>query len=202
MRRSNRRIPRITTAVALALATFASGCAAPASTPPPSQVAAPVVTPDPHLAEPASVDQLYTLVATAGIKITPNTASTGAHGEPIKRIVGTYSDWPIVLSQYSSGKVLKTEARFDPAVPPGQGEAPYIVVGLNILIEFGPRIVNTRNPEKPPTDKQKAMMALVAVLDPLLGPLSQRSVVPLKLPKGQTSASGAGRASAAPSPKS
>jgi hypothetical protein len=202
MRRSNRGIPRIIPAVALALATVVTGCSAPASTPPPSAPAAPVVTPDPHLREPASVDRLYTLVATAGIRITPNTASTGAHGEPIKRIIGTYSDWPIVLSQYSSSKMLRTQARFDPRVPPGQGEAPYIVEGLNILIEFGPRIVNTRSPEKPPADKQQAMIALIAVLDPLLGPLSQRSVVPLKLPKAQTSATGAEPAGAVASPKS
>jgi hypothetical protein len=44
------------------------------------------------------------------------------------------------------------------------------------------------------------MMALVAVLDPLLGPLSQRAVVPLALPKPQ-SASGGGSPSAASSAK-
>jgi hypothetical protein len=145
------------------------------------------------------------MLGAAGIRITPNTASKGPNGEPVKRIVGTYQDWPIVLSQYSSNAALRTEAKFDPTVPPVRGEAPYIVVGLNILVEFGPRITNDRSPAPPPEDKRAAMIALVAVIDPLLGPLSQRSVVPLPIP-GPTASpaapSASPKASAKPSPKS
>jgi hypothetical protein len=180
MRTSNRGIPFAHAAVALALV-VASACGGPGAPPTPTAPAGPVITPDPHLSEPVSVDAIYRMLGSAGIRITPHTASKGPHGEPIKRIVGTYRDWPIVLSQYSSHAKLRTEAKFDAKVPPGRGEAPYIVEGLNILIEFGPRNTNDASPAPPPDDKQKAMMALVDVLDPLLGPLSQRSVVPLPI---------------------
>ena len=181
MRTSNRGAPVATAVAALALSAFLAACGGPSTSAAPNTSAGPVVTPDPHLAEPVSVDALYRMLGAAGIHITPNTASKGPNGEPIKRILGTYRDWPIALSQYSSNAALRTKARFDPKIPPLRGEAPYIVEGLNILVEFGPRITNSQTPEPPPEDKRVAMIALVAVLDPLLGPLSQRSVVPLPL---------------------
>jgi hypothetical protein len=181
MRTSNRGSLVVTAVAALALALLVVACGGASTSPSPAGASGPAVTPDPHLAEPVSVDELFRMLGAAGIHITPNTASKGANGEPVKRIVGTYRDWPIVLSQYSSKAVLRTEAKFDPKVPPVRGEAPYNVEGLNILIEFGPRITNNRSPAPPPADKQAAMVALVGVLDPLLGPLSQRSTVPLQL---------------------
>jgi hypothetical protein len=197
MRTSNRGIPFARAAVALALV-VASACGGATATPEPAGSSGPVITPDPHLSEPVSIDALYRMLGSAGIRITPNTASKGPHGEPVKRIVGTYRDWPIVLSQYSSHAKLTAEANFDVKVPPGRGEAPYIIGGLNILIEFGPRITNDASPAPPPDDKQKAMMALVNFLDPLVGPLSQRSVVPLPI----SGPAEAGNKAASPSPKS
>lgn len=179
MRTSNRGTLVSTSVAALALSAVLVACGGPSGSPSPNGSGGPVATPDPHLAAPVSVDALYRMLGAAGIHITPNTASKGANGEPVKRIVGTYRDWPIALSQYSSNAALRTEAKFDPKVPPVRGEAPYIVEGLNILVEFGPRITNDRSPAPPPGDKTAAMIALVQVLDPLLGPLSQRSVVPL-----------------------
>jgi hypothetical protein len=205
MRTSNRGALLSTTVAALALSLVMTSCGGSSNSPTTNGSGAPVATPDPHLAEPVSVDELYRMLGAAGIHITPNTASKGANGEPVKRIVGTYRDWPIVLSQYSSNAVLRTEAKFDPKVRPVRGEAPYIVVGLNILVEFGPRITNDRSPAPPPDDKRAAMIALVDVLDPLLGPLSQRSVVPLPLkgpPATATPAPSASpKASAKASPK-
>jgi hypothetical protein len=189
MRTSNREALVVTAVAALALAFLTTACGGGSTTPAPNGSGGPAVTPDPHLAAPVSVDDLYRMLGAAGIHITPNTASKGANGEPVKRIVGTYRDWPIVLSQYTTNAALRSEAKFDPKVPPVRGEAPYIVEGLNILIEFGPRITNNRSPAPPPADKQAAMMSLVGVLDPLLGPLSQRSTVPLPL-KGPAEAQG------------
>lgn len=201
MRVSNRG-PHVSVTVAgLAFVLVITACGGSTTTPPPNGSVAPVVTPDPHLREPVSVDALYRLVAKAGIRITPNTASTGAKGEPVKRIVGTYDDWPIVISQYTTGLALRREAKFDPKVPPTRGEAPYIVQGLNILIEYGPRITNERTPPPPPDDKQAAMLALVTVLDPLLGPLAQRSVVPLPLATPAASPSPSASRSPVPSKK-
>jgi hypothetical protein len=198
MRTSNRGALFVNAVAALALGAVVASCGGSSTTPAPGGSGGPVITPDPHLAEPVSVDELYRILGAAGIHITPNTASKGANGEPIKRIVGTYRDWPIVLSQYSSNAVLRTEAKFDPKVPPVRGEAPYIVEGLNILIEYGPRITNNRSPAPPPEDKKAAMIALAKVLDPLLGPLSQRSTVPL--PLKEPTATKAPTRSASPKP--
>jgi hypothetical protein len=171
------------TASALLVAFVVTACAA-AATPPPTivAVATPVITPDPHLAAPASVDQVFRLLGAAGLRITPNTASGGPDEEPVKRINGTYASWPIVLTQFTSAEALRKVGRFDVRKPPGRGEAPYVLAGLNILIEFGPQVTNDGRPAIPDPTKEDALMALVIVLDPLLGPLAQRSVEPVPLP--------------------
>jgi hypothetical protein len=53
---------------------------------------------------------------------------------------------------------------------------------MNILLEFGPHSTNDRTPAPPEPEKIDAALYLVRALDPLLGPLSQRSTVPLPLP--------------------
>jgi hypothetical protein len=178
MRRSNRGLGAVTALVAVMLV----GCGGPSTTPGPSAGATPLVTPDPHLATPAHVDDVFRLVGAAGLKIIPNTASEGTKGDPIKRITATYADWPLVLTEFSSVNALRRVGKFDLAESPKRGEAPYIVAGANILIEYGPR--NTNDPAPVPADPAhlQALMALVAALDPLLGPLSQRSVQPIALP--------------------
>jgi hypothetical protein len=196
MRTSNRGARFVVAAVGLIVSL--AGCGGSSATPSTSTAATPVITPDPHLREPVSVDNLYRLIGGAGIRIVPTTASKGPNGEPVKRIIGTYDDWPIVLSEYSSTGKLRSEAKFNPKNPPKRGEAPYIIEGLNILIEFGPRITNDRSPAPPPSGKREAIAELVTVLDPLVGPLRQRSVVPVPLSAAAPVAPPP--ASAAPSP--
>ena len=181
MRTSNRGLRAV--ASAALVTAIVAGCGSPPASPPPATpVPTPVVTPDPHLRAPASVDDVFRLLGAAGIHILPLTASVGTSGEPIKRITATYTDWPLVLSQYSTAEALRRVAKFDPKTPPVRGEPPYNIAGLNILFEFGPR--NTNDPKPVPADatRQAALVALVNALDPLLGPLSQRSVVPVPLP--------------------
>jgi hypothetical protein len=179
MRRSNRGLRAVTALVAIVLV---AGCGSGTGTPPSSAPTTPLVTPDPHLAAPAHVDDVFRLVGAAGLKIIPNTASEGTRGDPVKRITATYDDWPLVLTEFSSANALRNAGKFDPSQRPQRGEAPYILAGLNILVEYGPR--NTNDPQPQPADEahQKALMNLVAALDPLLGPLAQRSVITIALP--------------------
>jgi hypothetical protein len=179
MRRSNRGLRAVTALVAIVLV---AGCGSGTGTPPPSASTTPLVTPDPHLAAPAHVDDVFRLVGAAGLKIIPNTASEGTKGDPVKRITATYSDWPLVLTEFSSANALRNVGKFDPSQRPQRGEAPYIVAGLNIMVEYGPRNTNDLQPQPADEAHQKALMTLIAALDPLLGPLTQRSVITIALP--------------------
>jgi hypothetical protein len=181
MRRSNRGLRAVTALVAVVLV---AGCGSGTGTPIPSAPATPAVTPDPHLAAPAHVDDVYRLMGAAGLRIIASTASVGTKGDPVKRITATYDDWPLVLTEFSSASALRSVGKFDTSERPRRGEAPYIVAGLNILVEYGPR--DTNDPVPLPADPahQKALDALIGALNPLLGPLAQRSVQTIAMPGG------------------
>jgi hypothetical protein len=150
-----------------------------APTPPPT----PLITPHPHLVEPASVDDVIRALTGGGLRITPNMASTGPGGEPVKRVNATYSDWPLVLTQFSSSAALRDVGEFDAAKPPIPGDSPYVIAGLNIMVEFGPHTTSDRSPAPPSQQQRAAAVALVAALNTLLGPLAQRSMDPVELPR-------------------
>jgi hypothetical protein len=182
MRRSNHRRVRIGLATAVAAALVAACGATAAPSPSATARPTPVITPDPHLDAPASVDDVFRLLQQAGIRITPNTASAGPGGEPVKSINATYADWPLVLTQFSTAEALVAAASFDPSTPPAVGDPPYVLIGMNIQVEYGPHTTNQRTPAPPSDLQQAAAAALVAALDPLIGPLTQRSVLPVPLP--------------------
>lgn len=142
-----------------------------------------MITPDPHLRAPASVDAVFRLLGSAGIHITPNNASNGTNGEPVKRIAATYNDWPLVLTEFTTAEALRKVARFDPRTRPQTGEAPYILAGMNILVEFGPQSTNDPKPTPADPSRRASLDALIAVLDPLLGPLSGRTIDTVTLPR-------------------
>ncbi len=162
---------------------WAGGCAAaatPSPSAPPTPVPTPVITPDPHLTDPADLDTIFAELSTAGIRITPINAV--AANEPVRRINATYLDWPIIVSEFSSGPALLASSGFRPDRPPVRGDAPFTIVGLNIMVEYGPKVTNAASPAPPAQRYRDAVLELALVLDPLLGPLTQRSVVPLPLP--------------------
>ncbi len=180
MRRSNRRATLAAVVLAAGLAA-ACGPSAPPSVPVTPRPT-PVITPDPHLTEPASVDKVYQTLAREGLRITANTATLGTDGVTVKRINATYAEWPLVLTEFKSAAALQVAARFDTGQPPRQGESPYMIAGLNILVEFGPHLSNSGAPEPPSPAHAAAAAQLVDALHPLLHPLSQRSTEPLVLP--------------------
>ncbi len=184
------------------LAAACGGAASPAPSPAPSPT--PTPTPNPHLSEPASVDAVFTyLTGIGGLRIVANTASVGVNGVPSKVIDATYAGWPLTLSQFASHAQLVAATKFNPKDRTQVGDAPYSIVGLNILVEYGPR--SGRTGVTPPDHAYvTSAIALATVLDQLLGPLAQRSVQPIALPT-QPPAPGASPAapsgSAKPSPK-
>ena len=151
------------------------------STPSPSLVPSPSATPvaPTHLTEPASINTVFTKIDSAGLNVKANNADQPPSGEPRKRINATYAGWPLILSEYSSSAALKTAGRFDPSAKPVADDPPYAFAGLNILVEYGPR--TPQKPGVPELRFHSAAIALILVLDPLIGPLQQRSVDPLPL---------------------
>ncbi len=125
----------------------------------------------------------------AGLKIKANNAGSGrAGGEPVRRINATYLDWPLIVSEYSSGKALAKATRWKDGAKPAQGEPPIAFIGLNILIQWGPTTTGVR-PTKPDAREMAALTSLVEVLDPLLSPMKARTIVPVAMPDRSTATS-------------
>lgn len=180
-------------AVAVLLAGTLAACGAPPSpSPTPTPAPSPTPTPDPHLTEPASAEAIFRALDAAGLRIVPNNAVTGGAGEePRLRINATYLNWPLVIHEYSTSAALRDRARFRPGRRPTIGEAPFNLAGLNILVEFGPHAKNRNEPPPDPRFREAAV-ALIAVLDPLIGPLAQMSIEPLPVPTPAPSPGGSG----------
>lgn len=169
--------------VIVASAVLVGGCAD-SATPSPSATATarptPVITPDPHLTDPADLDTIFAELTKAGIAITPINAA--AAPEPKRRINATYLDWPLIISEFSSGQALRATTRWKAGAKPIRGNAPYTIIGLNLMFEYGPKVTNAATPGAPEARYREAALQLSLALDPLLGPLEQRSVVALALP--------------------
>jgi len=142
----------------------------------PSAAATPAVTPDPHLTEPVTADDIFRFIGKGGLRISSVNANLG-HGNPdvVKVINADIGGWPIRITQYKSSAVLARTLGWQPGKAPGSDEAPYAFAGLNILITFGP--ISAKPPTEPESARAQVAATLVGILDPLLWPLAQRSVV-------------------------
>jgi hypothetical protein len=183
MRHSNqlargRRLPPLGAAgLAITVTTavlVACGGAAPSASQAP--VPTPVITPDPHLHEPVTADQIFIALGRAKLGMVANNANSET-GDPaiVKLINCEIAGWPLRITQYASTGVLLKATHWKVGSAPGSDEAPYSIAGLNILIEFGP--ISARPPSTPDPSRQAMAAKIVAVLDPLLWPLDQHSII-------------------------
>jgi len=169
----------IATLLGLALLVAACGTSAATPTPPPSPI--PTPTPDPHLTEPASIADVFKALNAAGLRITANNAdSGGSSGEPLRRVNATYDSWPLIMSEFSSSAALAASSGFVAGATPTRDDAPFSLVGLNILVEYGPHAKNDN--DVPDQRFRESAQRLADAMDPLLGPLAQSSIAPLALP--------------------
>jgi hypothetical protein len=159
--------------LALAVAGCGSSTAASAT---PTPVPTPVVTPDPHLKEPVTADDVYRAIGKGGLAISAINANLG-QGNPdiVKQINANLGGWALRIVQYKSSGVMTQSLGWQPGDAPGGDEAPFNFAALNILIEYGP--MSARAPAVPDASRQKDAASIVTLLDPLLWPISQRSVV-------------------------
>jgi hypothetical protein len=178
MRVSNHHARRNGVATLMIAFTLAACAAsAPPATPAPTVAPTPVITPDPHLTDPATADAVVRAIGTTGLPLSFTNAIAGDGNSPfVKRINGSLDNWPLVVTQYKSSAALRAAIKWDPAKPPAAGSAPYVFVGLNILIAFGP---TSGKPVAPDAARQAEAQRLVAALDPFLWPMEQRSVTPI-----------------------
>src|SRR4029079_16054019 len=145
MRHSNhtargRRLPRLAAGLAmLAFAVTVGACGSSTASPSASTLATPLPTPDPHLKEPVTADQLYAILAAAKLGMVANNANLG-HGDPdiVKQINGTISGWPLRITQSRSAAVMRKALGWKSGVEPVGDEAPYAWAALNVLGAFGP----------------------------------------------------------------
>ena len=199
MRGSNHRargVLALAAIVAMSAAVAACGTsAAESSVVPPTAPPTPAITPDPHLTEPATADQIFNAIRRGDLPLTVNNATAGDPSSPvIKQINAAVGNWPLIISEYRSSSLLRDTIGWDPAAEPKQGDAPYTWVGLNILVKFGP---TTGHPTAPDDARQQQAKDLIGLIDPLLWPLQQRAVVPVPTKAGPSASSPAPAASAA-----
>jgi len=157
----------------------ASACGGTPPSASPIAVVAPIVTPDPHLPDPATANQVFQALGSAGLRLTATNAVSGAPGkEPVKRINAAYLGWPLIISQYSSSSALTRATNgWRPGDLPGQGEPPIAITGMNILVEWGP--TTGAEPKVPDEKKDEALTVMIGTLDKLLSPLHARTIVPV-----------------------
>jgi hypothetical protein len=187
--------------VVMTLIAACGGSAGPSVAPTP--LPTPVVTPDPHLREPVSADDIFRALGVAKLGITANNANSG-RGNPliVKQINASISNWPLRITQFKSSADLQKSLAWKPGDKPVRNETPYAFAGLNVLVEFGP--VSSAATPKAPDDSRQALAAqIVGVLDPLLWPMAQHSVVaiPSRTPIPAVAPSAAPSKAPAKSPK-
>jgi hypothetical protein len=167
-------------ALALVVLVAAACGSAPASAPP-SVAPTPVATPNPHLADPATAQDVFNGLGRQGLKITPNTAVTGVGGAGVvTRINATYQGWPLDVTQYKTSADLAKAAAWATGEAPGRGEPPVALAGYNILVRWGPWGTGTK-PPVPEDQRVAALGALVTALDRLISPLRTRTIVPVQV---------------------
>jgi hypothetical protein len=177
------------------------GCAqaaAPSASPTP--IPTPAVTPDPHLTEPVTADQIFRMLGSAKLGMKANNATLGGGNPAIVKVINAdIGNWPLKITEYRSSSALRKALGWTNGAAPVRNQAPFAVAGLNVLVEFGP-ISTAGAPKAPDAARQQLAASIVAVLDPLLWPLAQHSVVVAPARAAESASSAAPNATASKAP--
>ena len=183
-------------ALSIGLAVICAGCGSGGPTPAASVLPTPSPTPDPHLKGDVTADQMYGILVMAKIGLTANNANLG-HGDPniVKQINGVISGWPVRITEYRSQPIMQRALAWKSGTLPKGDEAPYAWAAMNVLIQYGP--ISAKAPAKPDAARQDTASKIIELLDPLLWPIYQHSVV--SIPSRTAAPSAAPSPSVAPS---
>ena len=165
----------------------------------------PTATPDPHLSEPVTADQIFRALGAAKLGIVANNANSGGgRADVLKLINADIGNWPLRITEYRTTAARKKAVRWKAGAAPVRNQAPYAFAGLNVVIEFGPVAIGAA-PKKPDAARHAMAIEIAAALDPLLWPLDQHSVVTVETrppsPAASVGSSAKPSPSKAPSPK-
>jgi hypothetical protein len=198
------RLSALAISVACALLVLiVAGCGPTAAAPSsPTPLPTPVITPDPHLTGPLTADQVFGIIKASQLIVYATNATEGP-APIVKRINADLDGWQLRITAYSSAASLRASETWKPGTTPTRGEPPYTFAAMNVLIEYGP----TRTGLAPaaPDDAHQAIAAtLVGILDPLVWPIEQHSLVTIPVrtaaPAGPSPAPTKATKSASPSP--
>ena len=179
MRHSNqtsrgRRPPSWAAGLFVLLVAACGQTAAPST--PPTPIPTPVITPDPHLTEPVTADQVFRILGSAKLGMRANNATLGGGNPDIVKVINAdIGNWPLRITEYRSSAALSKDLGWKAGSAPVRNERPYAIAGLNVLVEFGP-VSTATTPTTPDASRQQIAASIVTVLDPLLWPLLQHSV--------------------------
>jgi hypothetical protein len=177
--RGDRRSVGLTTVlVLLSVVLSAAACGSPAVSVAPSVGPTPLITPDPHLPDPTTADDVFRAIGAQGLRLTASNAVTGTDGL-VKRINASFGGWPLTISEFTSARVLQERLRWPADELPGGNEPAVAIAASNILITWGP--ISNGAPVAPDAARAARLVTLAEAIDALLGPVRVRAVVDLPI---------------------
>jgi hypothetical protein len=130
-----------------------------------------------------SVDanRVFQLLAQAKLAVHQETLQgAGPKGEPNATLFIVDGSIKVSIDSFSSPAALAA-AGYTAGSKPKRGDAPYTLWAANIVIHVGNQQSGAL-PAGPDSATQVAAEEIARAIDPYLGPLNQRSVVPIQLP--------------------
>lgn len=154
------------------------------SAPPPgggSGSSAAPATPNLHIVGAVDANRIFQLLAAAHLSVHQETLQgPGPHGEPNATLFIVDGSIKVAIDSFSSPKAV-ADAGYTAGSRPVKGDAPYTLWATNIVIHIG-NMQDGALPAGPDTATQVAAEEIARAIDPYIGPLTQRSVVPIQLP--------------------
>lgn len=138
-------------------------------------------TPNLHIDGSVDANRVFQILASARLAVHQETLQgPGPKGEPNATLFIVDGSIPVSIDQFSSPGAVRS-AGYTAGSHTVKGDAPYTLWAANIVIHVGNRQEGAL-PAGPDAATQAAANEIARVIDPYLGPLTQRSVTPLVLP--------------------
>lgn len=156
-----------------------------ASSAPPSNggagASAAPATPNLHIDGSVDANRIFQLLAASHLSVHQETLQgPGPKGEPNATLFIVDGSIKVSIDSFSSAGAV-VAAGYTSGSRTVKGDAPYTMWAANIVIHVGNRQSGAL-PAGPDAATQAAASEIARVIDPYIGPLTQRSVVPIELP--------------------